>query len=64
MEAESTAEMSVNFYHKTRCNDPEDGQLHSHGFSNVAAFIALGFYTTKLKYEITNLLEYSQFGNR
>jgi hypothetical protein len=29
MEAESTSEMSVNFYQTARCNIPEDRHLHT-----------------------------------
>jgi hypothetical protein len=29
MEVASTSEMSVNFYHTTWCNNPEDSHLHT-----------------------------------
>jgi hypothetical protein len=39
MEAASTSEMSVNFYHTTRCNNPEDSQLHIHHFENLKSHL-------------------------
>jgi hypothetical protein len=35
MEAESTSEMSVNFYQTTRCIIQEDSHLHSHRSENL-----------------------------
>jgi hypothetical protein len=39
MEATSTSETSVNFYQTTRCNNPEDSQLHG---NEPSSFIKYG----------------------
>jgi hypothetical protein len=47
MEAASTSEKSVNFYHTTRCNNPEDSHLHSRRLKN------LKFHQTQFSHKLT-----------
>jgi hypothetical protein len=46
MEAVSTSETSVNFYHTTRHNNPEDSHLHTRRRENLKSYIILNLYQT------------------
>jgi hypothetical protein len=42
MEAASTFETSINFYQTTRCNIPEDGNLHARSLENLKSHLYSG----------------------
>jgi hypothetical protein len=46
MEAASTSETSVNFYQKTRGNNPEDGHRHTRHHENLKSHFDYHVHTT------------------
>jgi hypothetical protein len=47
MQAASTSETSVNFYHTTGSNNPEDSHLHTHCHENLKSHCLIFAVTTK-----------------
>jgi hypothetical protein len=44
IEAASTSETSVNFYHTTRRYNPEDSHLYTRRRENLNSYVSVGFY--------------------
>jgi hypothetical protein len=48
MEAANTSEMSVNFYHTTQRNNPEDSHLHTRHCENLKSHILVGLHSVAI----------------